>query len=428
MKKILFSIISIMLCATTLFSVTACDEIIDDGGKNTDINTEISTDDTDKKTEKPTEKKTEKPTEKETEAPGPVPGVTTTDEILSEKTYNFVNMSRADQGYFKFLGRAKTSNKGLIFDYSCATIEFQGYMTGDVVLEINSKKGGYDFGNSYFAVYIDGERTNDRFEVGNNETKKLTVASFEGKFFHTVKIVKQTESKWSLATIKNLTIEGYLTKAPAKKSLYIEFLGDSLTTAYGNIGRPGNEPSDSPDYQDGTKSYAYLLAEGMDADYTMIARSSMGVNQCWSNIPVLDYYKKHSRGRSDEAFEIGSARRPDLIVIHLGANDYNAAKEGDGITDKERQDFVNNGIALINYLRENYNYGVNVPIIWAYDPGEGFPEHVKQIVDHFGGEAGDCYTIALPWSEAGAGGHPSANEHAKHAKLLADFIKDKDIL
>jgi lysophospholipase L1-like esterase len=143
---------------------------------------------------------------------------------------------------------------------------------------------------------------------------------------------------------------------------------------------------------------------------------------------VLDYYKKFSRGRSDEAFKIESARRPDLIVIHLGANDYIVADENDDITDKERQDFVNNGIALVNYLRENYNYGVNVPIIWAYDPGEGFPEEVQQIADHFGGESGDFYTISLPWSEAGAGGHPSANEHAKHAKLLADLIKDKDIL
>lgn len=427
MKKRILAILSLLLCFACVFSCFGC-EILE-GGETGESETKESIEDaTENKTEKPTEKKTEKPTEKETEAPGPVPGITPTDEILSEKTYNFINMSYAEQKCFKLLGRAKTSKDGLIFDSSCATIEFQGYMTGDVVLEINSQKGGYDFGNSYFAVYIDGERTNDRFEVGNNETKKITVASFEGKFFHTVKIVKETESKWAIVTIKNLTIEGYLTNAPAKKSTYIEFLGDSLTTAYGNIGRPGNEPSDSPDYQDGTKSYAYLLAEGLDADYAMIARSAMGVNQCWSNIPVLDYYKKFSRGRSDEAFKIESARRPDLIVIHLGANDYNLANENDVITDKERQDFVNNGIALVNYLRENYNYGVNVPIIWAYDPGEGFPEEVQQIADHFGGESGDFYTIALPWSEAGAGGHPSANEHAKHAKLLADLIKDKDIL
>ena len=431
MKKRILAILSLVLCLACVFSCVACEELI---GDETDakVTDETIADGTEKKTEKQTEKKTDKKTDKkteaETDAPGPVPGVTTTTEALLDKTYNFANMSRADQAYFKLLGRAQTSSSGLIFDLSCATIEFQGYMTGDVVVEISSKKGGYDFGNSYFTVYVDGERVDTRFEVGNNKTEKLTIASFEGKYYHTVKIVKQTESKWSLATIKNLSITGFLTEAPAKKSVYIEFLGDSLTAAYGNVGRPGNEPSDSPDYQDGTKSYAYLLAESLNADYTMLARSAAGVNQCWSNVPMIDYYKKISKGRSDDAFDISRARRPDVIVIHLGANDYNVAREENGISAKEKQDFVNKGIELVTYLRDNYNYGVNVPIIWAYDPGEGFPSEVQQIADHFGGEAGSFYTIALPWSEAGAGGHPSANEHAKHAQLVADLIKNKNIL
>ena len=347
------------------------------------------------------------------------------DTKLTKKTYGFANMSATNQAYFKFLGRVKPSSDGLIFDTSCATLEFQGYMTGDVYVTISSKEN-HNFGNSFFTVFVDGKRVDTRFEVGNNATSKLKIATFSGSYFHTVKIVKQTEFKWSLATVKSLEITGYLTKAPAEKDYYVEFLGDSLTTAYGNIGKPGNEPSDSPKYQDGTKSYAYLFADAIDADYTMISRSAAGINQCWSNSPIIDYYKKYSKDRSGEAFDIKNARKPDLIVIHLGANDYNVARESGGISSSEKQAFIDKGKELVKYFRDNY--GTDVPIIWAYDPGEGFPDQVKEIMNSFGGEAKGYYTLSLGWSEAGAGGHPSANEHKKHAEKLLTFVVNKNII
>jgi hypothetical protein len=309
------------------------------------------------------------------------------------------------------------SSDGLIFDNSCATIEFEGYLTGDVVIEINSKGGAYGF--SYYTVYIDGKRSATRFKVGSGKTEKLTIASFSGNYFHNIKVVRQTEFKWSLSTIKTLEIKGILSKAPKEKDFYVEFLGDSLTTAYGNIGKPGDRPDDSPDFQDGTKSYAYLFANSIDADYAMISRSAAGLSQCWSNSPILDYYKKVSKDRGSGDFDIKNARKPDLIVLHLGANDYN-------VGGSNGTNFVSKGKELINYFRDNY--GKDVPIIWAYDPNEGFPDKVKEIVNSFGGESAGYYTLALPWSEAGAGGHPSAKEHEKHAKLLVDLVMNKNII
>ena len=420
MKKRILAIISLILCITSLLSCVGCS--VDTDGESSESVTDGYTDGylgnvTEAPTEEPTEKDTKKTTAKKTETlPGP--GVSKSDTKLTDKTYSFVDMTATNQSYFKFLGRVKPSKDGLIFDTSCATLEFQGYMTGDVVVEINSKQN-MDYGNSFFTVYVDGKRSDTRFEVAKNQTKKLTVASFTGEYFHTVKIVKQTEFKWSLATVKSLEITGYLIKAPEKSDYYIEFLGDSLTTAYGNIGKPGNEPSDSPNYQDGTKSYAYLFADSIKADYSMISRSAAGISQCWSNSPIIDYYKKFSKDRNTEDFDIKNARKPDLIVLHLGANDYN-------VGGSNKSNFVTKGKELINYFRDNY--GTDVPIIWAYDPNEGFPDKVKEIMNSFGGEAKGYYTLSLGWSERGAGGHPSANEHAKHAKLLLDLVTQKNIL
>ena len=425
MKKRITAICSLLLCIATLISCVSCtsningeySESVTDG--YSDFFSDVLENDTEKPTEKSTQKQTSKRTTAKKTETNPIAGVSKTTNNLTSKTYNFANMSKSAQSYFKFIGRVKPCSDGLIFDDSCATLEFQGYMTGDVVIEINSRAHSYGYGNSFFTVYVDGKRVDTRFEVGNKQTKKLTIASFTGKYFHTIKIVKQTEFKWSLATIKSLQLTGYLTKAPEEKAYYVQFLGDSLTAAYGNIGKPGDEPSESPNFQDGTKSYAYLFAESINADYAMMSRSSVGVSQCWSNSPIIDYYKKFSKERSSEAFDIANARKPDLIVIHLGANDYNV-----GGTNKSN--FVSKGKELINYLQDNY--GKDVPIIWAYDPGEGFPDKVKEIMNSYGGESAGYYTLSLGWSERGAGGHPSANEHAKHAKLLLNLVTEKNIL
>ena len=429
MKKRILAIVSMILCITSLLSCVGCTDDMGDESdtvlsSNSDYNFGTLEIEQETPTEEPeTEKKTEKrTTAKRTtvKATDPVPGKSTTTTALNAKTYNFANMSTTDQSMFKFVGRVKPCSSGLIFDNSCATLEFQGYMTGDVVLEIYSEQNeGYGYGFSYFTVYVDGKRVDTRFRVDEKKTAKLTVASFTGKYFHTIKIVKQTEFKWSRATIKSLSFTGYLTKAPEKAKYYIEFLGDSLTAAYGNIGKPGDEPSESPKFQDGTKSYAYLAAEKLGADYSMISRSSVGVSKCWSNAPIIDYYKTYSKGRSNDAFNPKNERKPDIIVIHLGANDYN-------VGGSNKSNFVSKGKELVDYLRSSY--GTNVPIIWAYDPGEGFPDKVKEIMNSYGGEAKGYYTLSLGWSERGAGGHPSANEHTKHANLLTDLIKSKNLL
>ena len=430
MKRRFLAIVSLILCVASMLSSVGCS--IDDGGDSSESATDAyseSITESLKKTEKKTEKKTNKKTtaKKETEL---IPGVSTTKENLTSKTYNFANMSLINQSYFKFLGRTKVSQDGLIFDTSCATLEFQGYMTGDVVIEIQTKKN-HDYGNSFFTVYIDGKRSETRFEVGSNKTAKLTIASFTGKYFHNIKIVKQTEFKWSLATVKSLEIKGILSKAPKEKELYVEFFGDSLTAAYGNIGKAGVSNGDSPKYEDGTQSYAYIFANAIGADYSMMSRSAAGINQCWSNSPIIDYHKKFSKDRSSEAFDIANARKPDLIVIHLGANDYNVARDpkydgGEVILNSEKRAFVDGGKKLINYL--NDGYGKDIPIIWAYDPKEGFPTEVKEIINSFGGESAGYYTIALPYTDKGADAHPTVKEHEKHAKQLQDLIVSKNIL
>lgn len=56
---------------------------------------------------------------------------------------------------------------------------------------------------------------------------------------------------------------------PANKNYYIEFVGDSITCAWGTIGEHTGAYTD----QDGTLAYSYLVAEAQNADYSMTALS-----------------------------------------------------------------------------------------------------------------------------------------------------------
>ena len=325
----------------------------------------------------------------------------------------------------KPLGRYQILNDGIGCDHSATGIELCASIVGSLELSLltTSEKEGCDA--VYFTVYIDGARQEGRLEALVGE-QTVTIAEFSELGSHTIKIVKQTEFKWSLATVKSLEITGTLSKAPKEKDIYVEFLGDSLTAAYGNIGKAGVSNGDSPNYEDGTQSYAYIFANSIDADYTILARSAGGINQCWSNSPIIDYYNKFSKDRSSEAFDFENARKPDLIVIHLGANDYNVAREEGGISSSEKKAFVEGGKKLIKLFRENY--GTDIPIIWAYDPNEGFPTEVKEIINSFGGESAGYYTISLPYTDKGADAHPTVKEHEKHAKQLLDLVVDKNII
>ena len=461
MKKFLYAIISLVLCIATMTSILACtpqtksssikgdqsesesasenvapesependtqadseEEVESEMNVDTEeeeteslVETETETEtetEPETETESETEKQTEKETEKETVKEDPIPGKTKTTETLKAKSYTLA----AKSSMFRYVGRVKPVTGGLLFDHSASTLEFQGYMTGKVDITISSTKG-----KSYFTVYIDGKRSSERIEV-SGEKKVVTIAKFSGKYFHKISIVKQTEIDWSTSTLHSLSITGYLTKAPENKDLYIEFYGDSLTAGYGNIGNPGDEPSGSAPFEDATKTYAYLLSQKLDADCSILARSGVGLAPCWSEC-FQDRFKKYSYARSGDLFSFTGARVPDLVVIHLGANDYTHARNEDGTPTKN--EFISHGKDLVNFIQKGYKK--DMPIIWAYDPDEGRPEWIKEILKSFGGEAAGFYIVALDWDEAGAGGHPSANEHQKHANIIYNLIKEKKIL
>lgn len=416
MKKRFIAFISLTIVFAMLFSFSACNGS-DDSKK---------TEETEKDGESEKETEGKKETTKKKDADMGLAyytnlplesleaGVTTTEAELKNRVYS---LSSAEKN-LRMIGRSRILKSGVVCDHSAAGIEFQGFMTGDVKLLASSS------GDTYYTVYIDGERVEERF-YANKSNVSLKIASFEGKQFHKIKVLKQSESAWSQSMLTRLEITGELIDMPKERELLIEVLGDSLTTGYGNLGVRGEgnaQGGNTPHKEDATQSYGFLTAEALNADCNIVAWSGVGLDIGWTHEPFTNYYTDYSFHRSDDEYTFG--RAPDLLIIHLGAND--------STNDKTSKDaFIEKGKALINLIREGYNKS-DMPVIWCYDPDEGVPAYIQEILNSFGGEEKGFYLLELEWHSTdeywGASGHPSVKAHEAHAKILTDFIKEKNII
>ena len=421
MKKRILSVISLVLAVITIVScAVGCTPIIDMGTGSESYSESLSDIFTDILNEKETEKQTQKSTTKRTTAKKetePIPGKSKATTTLKARTYNLGNAT--DRKNFRTVGRIEYTDTGILFDHCANVLEFQGYMTGDLTLNANSS-GNNKNDYTYLTVFIDGKRVDKRFVIEGTD-KTITLATFTGNYFHTVRIVKQTELSNSDARLKSISMTGYLTKAPEARKHYIEFYGDSLTAGYSNIATKDYPTSEEGDaiYQDATQTYAFLASEALNADCSILAMSGVGIDQGWTSNNFMYYFGKQSYRRGSAAYDFKGERVPDLVVIHLGANDVTCGSS--------RSKFVSNATALIEFIQKGY--GKNMPIIWAYDPGEQVPDSWREEVLNKFSSTTKVYSLKLEWRSKGKiNGHPNVAGHQKNAGELVDLVKKNNLL
>lgn len=308
-------------------------------------------------------------------------------------------------------GRTTLSKGGLICDLSASGIEFNAYIEGTVSVSL------YVTAESYFTLYIDGARCEERIQVTAN-TKAIELASFPEGGIHNIKLIKQTESDRALCNIKDISFKGYFEAAPAKKDLYIEFIGDSITAGYGNLCTNGTSSPGSALNQDATKAYAYLTAEGLDADYSLVCCSGIGLAKGYKDYTMDAFFTAASYHRSvTDAYT--ATRKPNLVVINLGTNDNSKGSTHSELTEKVTE--------LIDLIHNTY--GEDTPIIWVHGMmGEGKWASINRIMNtDFDGELDRLYSLEIAKNSQGGGSHPSGEAHICAADALIAFIKEKGL-
>ncbi len=357
-------------------------------------------------TEAPTAAPTEKPTEGEAE-----PVIE-----LKDRTYNLaLNASNV-----KRLGRSNVTSNGITCDYTASGIEFEAYIKGEFSFDVVNASG-----DVYFTVFVDGERLEERFYVkGNGGTVNVTGLSEDTTKPKSIRILKQTEHTGARCELSSLAFFGQLMGPTAEREFYIEFIGDSITSGYGNLiyGAPtdGSDPGAAIN-SDGTQSYAFLAADLIEADSSVIGWSGIGLQKGYSGTLVKDYYQADSyqRDSGTKKFDFTKARKPDVVVVNIGTNDQTFLGQGQGSKAAFEAEVKN----FINIIREGY--GEDTPILWVYGMmGVACSDVTLKVFEELGGEAAELYTLGVEANHSGGNGHPELDAHYDYAELVATKIEE----
>ena len=315
----------------------------------------------------------------------------------------------SDMRGIKILGeRNLASAKQINCDWTGSGIEFR----------FNSRGGDMTFTAAatapcYFRAYIDGEAwtngsTLPYFTVTGEKTEIVLRNIPQGE--HTVRLIKVTGYTIARAQITNVRFYGnILGTAPAAKERYIEFVGDSICCGWGTIGEHQGNYTD----QDGTLAYPYLVAEALNADYSITALSGQGL--LVGDPGMTEGYLYPSPLREKKA-EYGFSRKPDTVVVNIGTNDY-SYREQYGIT---AETFYQSYLSFLHTLKQKN--GENCRIVCIYNTmNDTWANSIQRAVNDVGGVTAGIHL--LEFSRA-AVGHPTISEHAGYASVLEEFLRD----
>ncbi|UNK57474.1 GDSL-type esterase/lipase family protein [Pseudoxanthomonas daejeonensis] len=216
---------------------------------------------------------------------------------------------------------------------------------------------------------------------------------------------------------------------PPLRERRIEFIGDSHTVGYGNLS-PRRECSEAEVWAttDNTRAYGPLLAARYGADYRINAISGRGVVRNYGGMAADTLPQAYPYALFDRSERAGDEGwHPQVVVIALGTNDFSTPLAA-GERWKDRQalysDYERAYVAFVRSLRDRYPAARFV--LWSTDLfGGEIRAEVERVVARLNAD-GDVPVTYLPVAGlqmSGCHGHPSLDDHARIAELLAAHIE-----
>lgn len=299
-----------------------------------------------------------------------------------------------------------------------------------------------------YAIYLNDELIEDAQLT--EETHTVTITNDGGEEPPAkVRLVKLSESMQSSLGIGMIAVGSskaihkeydrtVLMDEPQKEHL-IEFIGDSITCGYGVDGENGKDVFKTAN-EDVTKAYAYLTAQKLGADYSMVSYSGHGIisgyttnGEAVTNQLVPKFYGQVGHGYAviegkhkmqDDLWDF--ARQPDAVVINLGTND--ASYTG---TDAAKQkEYAAGYTEFLKTVREKNPDAMIVCTLGIM--GQTLCDAIDLAVSDYTAETGDTNirTMRFDVQAADTDGvavdwHPSVITHEKAAEKLSAFLKEE---
>jgi lysophospholipase L1-like esterase len=324
----------------------------------------------------------------------------------------------ADDRRIRYNGRFDFQDpKSPAFDWSATSIDFV-FSGKSLTIFLQDGRNSYN-------VILDDRRQVLKTEMG---VKEYLIAENLAPGRHHFTLSKRTEAYVGAAEFQGLKITGgELEQTSPSAERLIEFIGDSITTGYGNEG----ESPDcwfTPDTQNADNSYAAITARELDAGYTLIALSGLGVIR---NLRAEDpassetaiQFVDRALGLNPFVLWPNDRRVPQVVVINLGTNDYSS------VPFPDEEEFITAYMELMSAIRSRYPeafiFAVAGPLM--LDPA---PLLIQSAVQRFNASYNDDRlqyvkienNLEPNAEDFGCDFHPNVNGHRKIAAQLAPVI------
>ena len=334
----------------------------------------------------------------------------------------------------KLAGRTVCKDGKLWLTHSATGCEF--IFTGKkLVLTIGCDKDCYDDGkrcNKPRIAIISHGRTVVK-KVVEERAESYTIVDSDSVVTVTVQIVKLSEAAFSLAEVFPAETDDDAVIAPtAEKSLKIEYIGDSITCGYG-VDDSNMQSEFATEAENAMKSYAYISAQLLNADYSLFSYSGYGIISGYTADGVRNtrevlppYYE--SCGFSYSSIEGERLQdmpwdftlfKPDIVVVNLGTNDNSFCTANDGAY----REFEDSYLEFLKRVRAN---NPDALIICALGIMEASPmPYIENAVKRMGDSKITCFRFTAQNGLLGFGSnwHPSEETQLYTAEELVDFIK-----
>ncbi|EFC38339.1 predicted protein [Naegleria gruberi] len=330
-------------------------------------------------------------------------------------------------------------------------------MDSEQVLDIKVQLTMHDVGNLY-NVYLWKETENGPRKLVSNQIlttisspipKQYTVRfTFLGdpEALFVFEFEKRTEAFLGTVTLSDVqlisTLDVQLVEQETSQTkgsngkLIVEFLGDSLSCAYGNLGKPPCGYSVTT--QDVHQSFVVKTAQYLQADeYHVECYSGKGVVRNYadpsstSKDPYPVYYPRTVANQNISNWNF-TDYIPSLVVITLGGNDFSTAPR------PSYEQYYGGYINLLNFVYGKYlakKPDLKVVLVCGpleFDCWENYTERVSnQAAPQF--PQNSLYFLSMhnllnQNTDIGCASHPNVQGDEKMAKLLSSFIQNKVLL
>jgi len=305
-----------------------------------------------------------------------------------------------------------------MLDFSISGMEFELNCEGDVYATFNARRiaNSGSEGGVYFTIVVDGipQPRNYCRITSVGETKvKLAEGLSSGR--HTFAIYRQTEHSYGEVGVCALSYDGEMLDRPADKDVCIEFIGDSISCGFGNLGDSA-KGNGNPLWSDGTRAYTYLTAQALNADWSNVSWSGLGCKYGYSSTTMQEVYPAQ-RYHYDKTAAYDFSVQPDVVILALGTNDNSKGPNTASIR-----------AGLVEMLRLVRAKNPDAPIVWIHGMmTTGVSSMIEDIVEEFGGEASGYYACRLTRNTAGGGYHPDLIGQQTFADELASFLLEEGL-